>query len=67
MLAEAEIIVNDGETLVLGGMIEPDATRCPGADPGRYPMIGLLFRHKSHTKEKLICSLRDAADSPAGP
>lgn len=53
--AEAEIIVQDGETLVLGGMIQEVERRVETKVPilGDIPLLGFLFRHKSMQKEKL--------------
>lgn len=69
--AEAEIIVNDGETLVLGGMIQ-DLTRDTMSKVpilGDIPLLGFLFRHKGHTKEKLdlLVFVTPRIISPAGP
>lgn len=53
--AEAEIIVQDGETIVLGGMIQEVERKTESKVPilGDIPLLGLLFRHKSVQKEKL--------------
>lgn len=68
--AEAEIIVNDGETLVLGGMIE-DLTRDTVTKVpilGDIPLLGWFFRHKGHEKEKLdlLVFVTPRILSPAG-
>lgn len=53
--ADAEVIVRDGETLVLGGMIKEltieDETRVPFL--GDIPILGSLFRHTSVSKQKV--------------
>jgi general secretion pathway protein D len=51
---ETTILANDGETIVLGGLIRDDLSeqesRVPGL--GRIPGIGVLFRSRTTTREK---------------
>lgn len=53
--ADAEVIVRDGETVVLGGMIKELTIERKSKVPllGDIPLLGLLFRHKSVSKEKV--------------
>ncbi len=53
--ADAEMIVQDGETLVLGGMIKDLTIETESKVPilGDIPLLGRLFRHKGTSREKV--------------
>jgi general secretion pathway protein D len=48
---ETKVLVDDGHTVILGGLIEDDKTVTEQAVPflGRLPLIGGLFRYRSKT------------------
>lgn len=50
--ANAEVIVNDGETIVLGGIITKNEAESESAVPflSKIPILGWLFKNKSTTK-----------------
>ncbi|MGQ9660788.1 MAG: secretin N-terminal domain-containing protein [Kiritimatiellia bacterium] len=47
--AETSVMIKDGETIIIAGMIEQSATSKENSVPflGRIPLFGLLFRSKS--------------------
>ncbi len=49
-----QVLVEDGETVVLGGVYETSETNNRGSIPllGDIPMIGVLFRNKTKTQKK---------------
>lgn len=49
-----QVLVKDGETVVLGGVYRTMKTRSVVKTPllGDIPLIGLLFRHTNHTENK---------------
>jgi type IV pilus assembly protein PilQ len=52
--AETEILLSDGETAVIGGVIVVEKTQAVSKVPffGDLPLIGWLFRHNSKTESK---------------
>lgn len=52
--ADTNILASDGETLVIGGLIDEQATEDLSRIPfvGEIPIIGALFTHKSNTSTK---------------
>ena len=52
--AEATILVADGQTVILGGIIRDTVTRSVSKVPvlGDLPLLGNLFRHSTVSKEK---------------
>jgi type IV pilus assembly protein PilQ len=50
--ATAEVVVNDGETIVLGGIIVKNESESESAVPflSKIPILGWLFKNKSNTK-----------------
>lgn len=59
--AEASLVVKDGITVVLGGLMEDSKSRTQNQVPfiGRIPLIGMLFRNKqkSSLKTELVIFL----------
>jgi Bacterial type II and III secretion system protein len=59
---QTKVLAEDGETIVLGGLIEDDITETESKVPllGDIPVIGSLFSSKSHssTKKNLLVFLR---------
>lgn len=59
---ETQVLAADGETIVMGGMIEDSNSRTEQRVPGlgRIPVLGRLFRSngKSSTKQNLMIFLR---------
>ena len=53
--ADAEVIVRDGETIVLGGMIKELDIEKQSKVPflGDIPLLGALFRHRTVSKQKV--------------
>lgn len=51
---ETKVLVDDGATVVLGGLIEDNTTDTQARVPllGRIPLLGALFRSKEQTKRK---------------
>lgn len=51
---ETSVLVKDGETLLLGGLIENDKSRTDTGVPllSRIPLLGALFRSRSDSKTK---------------
>ena len=51
---ETKVLVDDGATVVLGGLIEDRATETRSEVPllGRIPLLGALFRSKETSKQK---------------
>lgn len=51
---ETKVIVDDGHTVVLGGLIEDNSTDSEQSVPflGRLPLIGGLFRYREKTSRK---------------
>lgn len=51
---ETKVLVDDGSTIVLGGLIEDNQTDSRAQVPllGRIPLLGALFRSKETTKRK---------------
>src|SRR5204863_4151385 len=51
---ETKVLVDDGSTIVLGGLIEDRITETRNQVPflGRIPLLGALFRSKSESKQK---------------
>ncbi|MDD3650433.1 type IV pilus secretin PilQ [Immundisolibacter sp.] len=51
---ESQVLVNDGETIVIGGIYEQTKTNSVVRTPffGDLPYVGMLFRNKSGTNEK---------------
>ena len=49
-----QVLVEDGETVVLGGVYETTDTNNRGSIPllGDIPMLGVLFRNKTKTQKK---------------
>jgi type IV pilus assembly protein PilQ len=56
--ANAEVVVNDGETIVLGGIITKNEAESEAAVPflSKIPILGWLFKRKStsHTEDELM-------------
>ncbi len=52
--AETEILLGDGETAVIGGVLVVESTQSVSKVPffGDLPLIGWLFRHKATTESK---------------
>ncbi len=52
--AEAQVMIKDGETLVIGGLIKDRVVETNKKIPilGDIPLLGLLFQHKSTDVEK---------------
>src|SRR5690606_24475951 len=48
------VLADDGETIVLGGLIQDDVTRTESKVPllGDIPLLGVLFRSTSDSREK---------------
>jgi type IV pilus assembly protein PilQ len=48
------VLVNNGETLVLGGIFREESTRADAATPGlgRLPVLGGLFRRSTNTQHR---------------
>lgn len=48
------VLVNNGETLVLGGIFREESTRADSATPGlgRLPVLGGLFRRSTNTQHR---------------
>jgi general secretion pathway protein D len=53
--ADATIVVNDGQTAILGGMIRNQLTETVNKLPilGDLPLVGIVFRTKSYDKNKV--------------
>jgi general secretion pathway protein D len=51
---QTEVLVNDGATIVLGGLISDRVTESESRVPffGKLPIIGVLFKSKTTKKEK---------------
>lgn len=51
---ETKVIVDDGHTIILGGLIEDNRTESEQSVPflGKIPLIGALFRYKSTTGKR---------------
>ena len=51
---ETKVLVDDGHTIVLGGLIEDNRTESEQSVPllGRIPLIGFLFRYKQKTGKR---------------
>ncbi|MDN3649126.1 type II secretion system secretin GspD [Reinekea marina] len=51
---QTEVLVNDGSTIVLGGLISDRVTESESRVPilGKIPILGVLFKSKSTKKEK---------------
>ncbi|BAV33859.1 general secretion pathway protein D [Sulfuricaulis limicola] len=51
---ETTVVVDDGNTIVLGGLIEDSARENTQAVPflGRIPLLGWLFKYRTETKTK---------------
>jgi general secretion pathway protein D len=51
---ETRVVVDDGQTLALGGLIEDNANQTEQAVPilGRIPILGALFRYRQNTNTK---------------
>ncbi len=51
---ETKVVVDDGDTIVLGGLIQDEAQDTIQQVPvlGSIPLIGSLFRHRQHEKKK---------------
>ncbi len=49
-----QVLVNNGDTVVLGGIYEQDSTKATNKVPflGDLPLVGRLFRHTSQTNNK---------------
>ncbi len=56
--AQTELLVNDGDTIVIGGIITEDASTQQASVPGlsRIPVLGWLFKQnlKRHNKTELL-------------
>lgn len=52
--AETELLVNDGDTIVIGGIIKASENRGESGFPGlsRIPIIGWLFKNETHSDQK---------------
>lgn len=59
---QTKVLAEDGETVVLGGLIEDDLTESTSQVPilGDIPVVGTLFKDKSHSsvKKNLLVFLR---------
>ena len=59
--ADTTVIVRDGETVVLGGLIQDQESVTTSAVPGlsQLPLLGQLFksRNKSHSRTDIVVSL----------
>lgn len=71
-IVETTVIVNDGEILVLGGLLEDTLLESTQAVPflGKVPLLGALFRSQKTTKKKTnlmifirAAIMRDTADT----
>ncbi|MBI5836065.1 MAG: hypothetical protein HZB25_02360 [Candidatus Eisenbacteria bacterium] len=53
--ASTEVMVKDGETLVIGGLVRELVTRTTTKVPllGDIPLLGELFKHRHNTKQKV--------------
>ncbi len=51
---DTKVIIDDGDTIVLGGLIQDNSTETEQSVPflGRIPLIGALFRYSENTKTK---------------
>jgi len=51
---ETELIMNDGETIVIGGIIKSNKTYAESAFPvlSQIPVLGWLFKNRTRTEEK---------------
>ncbi|VVS92687.1 type IV pilus secretin PilQ [Desulfoluna spongiiphila] len=51
---ETELIMNDGETIVIGGIIKSNKTFAESAFPvlSQIPVLGWLFKNRTRTEEK---------------
>lgn len=51
---ETKVVVDDGDTIVLGGLIDNTSTETEQAVPflGRIPILGALFRYRATTNKK---------------
>lgn len=51
---ETELIMNDGETIVIGGIIKSNKTFAESGFPilSRIPVLGWLFKNRTRTEEK---------------
>ncbi|WP_300669777.1 type IV pilus secretin PilQ [Desulfoluna sp.] len=51
---ETELIMNDGETIVIGGIIKSNKTFAESAYPvlSQIPVLGWLFKNRTRTEEK---------------
>ncbi|GAI25115.1 unnamed protein product, partial [marine sediment metagenome] len=52
--AKTQIAVNDGETIVIGGLLRDTDTKTRAGVPflSRLPLVGSLFTHRTTKKEK---------------
>ena len=52
--AQSSVIVNDGETMVLGGLTRNDSDETLEKVPGfgDIPLLGYFFRHKTKTNQQ---------------
>jgi general secretion pathway protein D len=52
--AEASLVVKDGVTVVLGGLMEDDKSNTDNTVPflGRIPILGMLFRNRNKTDQR---------------
>ncbi len=51
---ETKVVVDDGDTIVLGGLIDNNSSETEQAVPflGRIPILGALFRYRANTQKK---------------
>ena len=64
-----QVLVNDGQTVVLGGILETDAARRrhQGAVLGDIPVLGHLFKSTDHEQQQgRAADLHDAEDRARG-
>jgi type IV pilus assembly protein PilQ len=56
--AETELLINDGDTIVIGGIIKKSETQAQSAFPGlsKIPLLGWLFKNttKRHQHDELL-------------
>ena len=66
--AETTVLIKDGETILLGGLIEKDKTLTDGGVPllSRIPLLGALFRSRNanNTKSEIAVFLTCRVQNP---